>query len=153
MGVRWESWFSCCRICMGKEKAMRPCLHVGSSWKRKEAASWAHAWLEGRPCKRGSKQAVGCVEIAGRLAGRRRQVVVPGPCTACVAELNWLAGLGLWSGPYFGWHWACKMGCDEPSKNRPKVAQKLDKFKWALGPIKRIIKINKNKRQKHDKNI
>ena len=43
------------------------------------------------------------------------------------------------------------MGCDEPGKNRPKVPKKLGEFKWALGPIKRII--NKNKRQKHDKNI
>ena len=40
------------------------------------------------------------------------------------------------------------MGCDEPIKNRPKGPQKLGEFKWALGPIKRIIK---NKKQKHDK--
>ena len=63
--------------------------------RHEEQTAGAHAWLEGRPCKRGSKQAVGCVEIAGRLAGRRRQAVVPRPCAACAAELNWLAGLGL----------------------------------------------------------
>ena len=43
-------------------------------------------------------------------------------------------------GPFMG-DWACKMGCDEPGKNRPKVPQKLGEFKWALGPIKRIKKI------------
>ena len=52
------------------------------------------------------------------------------------------------------------MGCDEPNKNRPKGPQKLGEFKWALGPIKRIIKINKIKiknksmiKQKYKKTI